>query len=71
MWRPPLSDPPWALSPYDHFYFTRPIAADKVNWPLADYRYGGIFFGADIIHTGIDLPNPRGTPVMAAAPGKV
>ncbi len=70
LWRPPLYDTPWALSPYDHFYFSRPIAADVVNWPLADYRYGGIFFG-DSVHTGIDIPNPKGTPVMAAAPGKV
>jgi hypothetical protein len=43
-WRPPLYPIPWAMSAYDHFYFARPIAADQVNWPLADYRYGGIFF---------------------------
>ena len=42
--RPALYEVPWALGPYDHFYFSRPIAADEVNWPLADYRYGGIFF---------------------------
>jgi murein DD-endopeptidase MepM/ murein hydrolase activator NlpD len=71
LWRPPLYDTPWALSPYDHFYFNRPIAADEVNWPLADYRYGGIFFGSEIIHTGIDIPAPRNTPVLAAAGGRV
>ncbi len=71
LWRPPLYEVPWALNPFDHFYFTRPIATDDVNWPLADYRYGGVFFGMDIIHTGIDLPNPKGTPVIAAASGKV
>jgi murein DD-endopeptidase MepM/ murein hydrolase activator NlpD len=71
LWRPPLYDAPWALGPNDHFYFTRPIAADKVNWPLADYRYGGIFFGPDIVHTGIDIPAPRHTPVLASANGKV
>ena len=43
---PPLYDVPWALGPFDHFYFARPIAADEVNWPLADYRYGGIFFSS-------------------------
>ena len=43
-WRPPLYPVPWAVSPYDHFYFARPIGADNVNWPLAQYRYGGIFF---------------------------
>ncbi|MBI9048249.1 MAG: M23 family metallopeptidase [Anaerolineaceae bacterium] len=71
LWRPPLYQVPWALNPNDHFYFVRPIAADEVNWPLADYRYGGIFFGPDVVHTGIDIPNPKGTPVLAAGSGKV
>ncbi|NMC79962.1 MAG: M23 family metallopeptidase [Chloroflexi bacterium] len=71
LWRPPLYPAPWALGPFDHFYFSRPIAADEVNWPLADYRYGGIFFGVDIVHTGVDITAPRGTPVLAAGPGKV
>ena len=70
-WRPPLYDTPWALSPFDHFYFRRPIAADTTNWPIADYRYGGTFFGSDIVHTGIDIPTPTGTPVLAAESGKV
>lgn len=72
LWRPPLYDTPWALTPYDHFYFTRPIAADVVNWPLDDYRYGAQFPGLpDVIHTGIDIPAPRNTPILAAGPGVV
>lgn len=71
LWRAPLYQAPWALGPFDHFYFIRPIAADKVNWPLPDYRYGGVFFRSDIVHTGIDIPTPKGTPVIAAGPGKV
>ena len=71
LWRAPLYDVPWALGPHDHFFFVRPIAADQMNWPLADYRYGGIFFRSDIVHTGIDIPTPKGTPIFAAGPGQV
>jgi murein DD-endopeptidase MepM/ murein hydrolase activator NlpD len=70
-WRPPLYPIPWAVSPYDHFYFARPIAADQVNWPVPDYRYGGVFFAPNIVHTGVDIPTPEGTPIMAAGPGTV
>jgi murein DD-endopeptidase MepM/ murein hydrolase activator NlpD len=70
-WRPPLYPIPWAMSPYDHFYFARPIAADQVNWPIPDYRYGGIFFAPNIVHTGVDIPTPEGTPIMAAGPGTI
>lgn len=71
LWRPPLYEVPWALGPHDHFFFSRPIAADEINWPLADYRYGGIFPDSDIVHTGIDIDAPMGTPILAAGPGKV
>ncbi len=70
-WRPPLYPIPWAVSPYDHFYFARPIAADQVNWPIPDYRYGGIFFAPNIVHTGVDIPTPQGTPIFAAGPGTI
>jgi murein DD-endopeptidase MepM/ murein hydrolase activator NlpD len=69
-WRPPLYPIPWAMSPYDHFYFARPIAADQVNWPLANYRYGGVFF-LNVVHTGVDIDAPYGTPILAAGPGTV
>jgi murein DD-endopeptidase MepM/ murein hydrolase activator NlpD len=58
------------MTPYDHFYFARPIAADEVNWPLADYRYGGVFFER-VVHTGIDIPVEPGAPALVAGPGKV
>jgi murein DD-endopeptidase MepM/ murein hydrolase activator NlpD len=70
-WRPPLYEIPWALSPNDHFLFSRPIAANEVNWPLADYRYGYFFPDTDIVHTGIDIDAPRGTPILASAAGTV
>ena len=70
-YRPPLYPVPWALSPYDHFYFAAPIAAAYPADPELDYLYGGVFFAPDIIHTGVDLPAPRGTNVLAAGPGTV
>ncbi len=70
IWRPPLYPTPWALSQFDHFYFSRPIAANQVNWPLPNYRYGGVFF-ADVTHTGVDIPAEPGVPVIAAGPGTV
>jgi murein DD-endopeptidase MepM/ murein hydrolase activator NlpD len=70
-WRPPLYPIPWAMSAYDHFYFARPIAADQVNWPIADYRYGGIFFAPNIVHTGVDIDAEDGAPIVASGPGTV
>lgn len=70
-WRPPLYPVPWAASAHDHFLFTRPIAVDEINWPVADYRYGGIYFVPDIVHSGVDIDAPYGSPVLAAADGKV
>ncbi len=69
-WRPPLYPLPWAVSAYDHFYFARPIGADNVNWPLAEYRYGGVFF-ANVVHTGVDIDAEESTPILAAGPGTV
>jgi murein DD-endopeptidase MepM/ murein hydrolase activator NlpD len=70
-YRPPLYPVPWALMPFDHFYFASPIAATYPGDPIWDYRYGGIYFGPDVIHTGIDLPAPRGAEVLAAGSGTV
>jgi murein DD-endopeptidase MepM/ murein hydrolase activator NlpD len=70
-WRPPQYPVPLALGEFDHFYFARPIAADVVNWPIANYRYGGTELSPGITHTGVDIPALAGTPVLAAGPGIV
>jgi len=70
-WRPPLYPVPWAPTPLDHFYFSRPIAADEINWPVVDYRYGGILSGLEFTHTGVDIPADAGTVVIAAGAGDV
>lgn len=70
-WRPPLYPVPWAITEFDHFYFTRPVSADEVNWPLPYYRYGNIEFGDDRPHTGVDIVAPYGTPIQATGTGTV
>lgn len=69
-WRPPLYPVPLALTPFDHFYFSKPFSANENPWPVEDYRYGGFFF-EDIVHSGMDIKIPVDTPVIAAGPGKV
>ena len=69
-WRPPLYPDPWAPTLYDHFYFSSPVAANEPNTMVSDYRYGGVFF-EDIVHTGVDIPAPKGTPILAAGPGTI
>lgn len=69
-WRPPLYPTPWAPTLYDHFFLASPIAANEINIPVSDYRYGGVFF-EDIVHTGVDIPAPKRTPILAAGAGTV
>jgi len=69
-WRPPMYPVPWAPTPHDHFFLSRPIPAFYGALPVIDYRYGGVFF-ANEVHTGIDIPGEPGTPVLAAGDGQV
>jgi len=42
-----------------------------MNQPPEDYRYGGVFFKPNAVHTGIDIPAHFGTTVHAAGDGNV
>jgi murein DD-endopeptidase MepM/ murein hydrolase activator NlpD len=70
-WRPPPYPPPWALTPWDHFFLGRPIPSNEVNWPNSQYRYGSTLLGLEDLHTGIDIGAARHTKVVAAGPGEV
>jgi murein DD-endopeptidase MepM/ murein hydrolase activator NlpD len=68
--RPPLYANPWAPTLHDHFFFASPIAVNEANSTVSNYRYGGVFF-ENVVHTGVDIPAPSGTPILAAGPGTV
>jgi len=70
-WRPPPYEVPWAIGAFDHYYLTRPIAADEVNWPEWDYRYGGLAEGKELPHSGIDIAVGRYASIIAAGPGTI
>ena len=70
---PPSSLSPVALSEYDHFYFTRPIA-NIDNWLLIpSQRYGVIQEAGELgnEHLGVDIGAHPATRIYAAAEGEV
>jgi len=69
--RPPLYQVPRALRKEDHYYLTRPLQSGSVNWPYPAYRYGNTLFGRAPLHTGVDMAEDMGTPVVAAGSGNV
>jgi murein DD-endopeptidase MepM/ murein hydrolase activator NlpD len=68
-WTPPPADPATQLD--DHYHFRRPIADGGVNYVARTYPYGGTAGGGLQVHHGVDMENPRGTPIIAAADGVV
>lgn len=71
-WNPPAIAVPVAHSPWDHYWFIRPVAAKYTNFALKDYPFGSNGPQNDLrIHHGIDLPNPIGVEVLAAGDGTI
>lgn len=54
-----------------HFIFTRPIGTAFRNQIERGYRYGSAINGEREPHHGVEFSNASGTPVLAAAAGKV
>lgn len=69
--QPPPEQLPLALQPYDHFFFTRPVDASGNSESLFYYTYGSRWQSTARVHHGIDIPNPIGEQVLAAAGGTV
>ncbi|MBI1282294.1 MAG: peptidoglycan DD-metalloendopeptidase family protein [Anaerolineaceae bacterium] len=67
-WTPPPADPSTQLA--DHYHFYRPIGEGDVNYVARTYPYGSTAGGLQI-HLGVDLENPTGTNIIAAADGVV
>ncbi len=73
--RPPLMAAPLSIHPDDHYWLTRPVASHFRNFGLEWYPFGNHVLRTDRdpyrVHHGIDLPNEKGTPVLAAGNGTV
>lgn len=70
---PPSLAVPLARHPFDHYWFIRPIDSNRTNYASPYYGYGtnGPVDAPLRIHHGVDMPNPVGTTVRAAARGTV
>lgn len=67
-WTPPPPDPSVQIA--DHYMLRRPIADGGANWVARTYAYGSNSGGLQV-HHGVDMVNPTGTPILAAADGTV
>ncbi len=71
-WSPPPEQVPMSHDLRDHFYFKRPVDANANSTSLFYYPYGSSGpEGTWRVHHGLDMPNPDGQAVRAAADGVV
>lgn len=55
----------------DHYWLIRPIGPSGTDWVEYSYPYGSRGDGTLRVHRGVEFINPAGTPVRAAATGRV
>lgn len=63
-------DAPFCLL-HGHFLFERPIPPHGQTAIARSYPYGSTQNGQREVHHGVEFENPQGTPVLAAAAGRV
>jgi len=69
---PTFTSPPEPeASPWDHYWFRRPVPEGKAAWTDKAYPYGNTRGGALRPHHGVEFNVPAGTEVLAAASGQV
>ena len=55
----------------DHYWLGRPTGPGTTQWASAYYPYGSTGEGRYLLHHGVDIANPLGTPLLAPADGTV
>lgn len=70
--QPPPEEAPLRLHVNDHYWFRRPVDASANSASLFYYPFGSNGPANEWrVHHGVDMPNPIGEPIQAAASGTV